>query len=261
MVRIMVEPKTERVSFAQGEPLLSLHDIYAGYGKKEILHGVSLSIKPGELVAIIGTNGAGKSTLLKVVAGLLLPRHGIIIWQGQDITALPAHRRPEQGIAYLMQSQNIFPSLTVWENLQMGLNAVRHGERLLALEEALSLFPDLRSMLHRRAGLLSGGQRQMLALAMTLCMRPRLLLLDEPSAGLAPKLARDILHKVQELNQRLGITILLVEQRVREAIDISSRVFTLSSGKNFSYNKDILPNNKLFDYLTINSHNLEGNHD
>lgn len=214
----------------QTEQRLVLQNIRAGYGKKEILHGVSFTVKPGEILAIIGTNGAGKSTVLKVIAGLLSPREGIIFWNGRDITAVPIHQRARLGIGYLMQSQNIFPSLTVWENLKMGLNAVRSVERRQAPEESLSLFPDLHAHLHRRAGLLSGGQRQMLALAMILCQHPQLLLLDEPSAGLSPKLAQDILQKVQELNRRSRISILLVEQRVREALEIAHRAIVLRDG-------------------------------
>lgn len=230
MVETLVRETQLPVQEAQAETLLQLYDIRAGYGKKEILRGVSLTVKRGDIVAIIGTNGAGKSTLLKVIAGLLPAWQGRIIWKGREITRTPAHRRIREGIGYLMQSGNVFPSLTVWENLQMGLQALRHVEQGQTLEEVLSLFPDLKTQLHRRAGLLSGGQRQMLALSMVLCQRPQLLLLDEPSAGLSPKLARDILQRVQELDDLFGMTVLLVEQRVRDALEIAERAVVLQEG-------------------------------
>ncbi len=210
--------------------VLRLENIHAGYGKKQILRGVSLRVHEGEIVALIGANGAGKSTLLKVAMGLLPPWEGSVWFNGQDIMRLPVHARAPLGLAYLMQGGQIFPSLTVGENLEVGALTVPPTERREAIEHALELFPALCEKRHRRAGLLSGGQRQALALAMVLCQRPKLLLLDEPSAGLAPKLAQEILHTVQELNQRERITVLLVEQRVREALEIAHRAVALVNG-------------------------------
>jgi len=214
----------------EGKIGLRLNGIRAGYGKKEILRGLSLTVKQGEIVALIGPNGAGKSTLLKVAMGLLPPWEGMVWLDGWDITHLPVHERVRDGLSYLMQGGESFPSLTVKENLEMGALIVPPAERAAAIESALELFPALRENLNRRAGLLSGGQRQALTLAMVLAQRPQVLLLDEPSAGLAPKLAQDILNKVRELNQRLGIMVLLVEQRVREALEVAHRAVALAEG-------------------------------
>jgi len=213
------------------ETALRLERIRAGYGKKEILRGLSLAVQAGEIVALIGANGAGKSTLLKVAIGLLPPWEGSVYWDGRDITRQPVHERVRMGIAYLIQGGEVFPSLSVKENLEMGVLALSKSQREEAIEMVVSLFPALRDNWSRRAGLLSGGQRQALALGMVLCQRPKVLLLDEPSAGLAPKWAQDILSKVQELNQRLGITVLLVEQRVREALSTAHRAVVLVGGE------------------------------
>ncbi|MEM1553011.1 MAG: ABC transporter ATP-binding protein [Candidatus Bathyarchaeia archaeon] len=210
--------------------VLRVEKLRAGYGKKEILRGLSLTVKQGEIVALIGPNGAGKSTLLKVVVGLLPPWEGSVWLNGMEITTLPVHQRVQQGLVYSMQGGEVFPSLTVKENLEMGTLTLPKAERQEAMESVLGLFPLLRENWHRRAGLLSGGQRQALALGMVLLKRPKVLLLDEPSAGLAPKMAKDILSKVQELNKHLGITVLLVEQRVREALQVAHRAIALVDG-------------------------------
>lgn len=209
---------------------LELEGIQAGYGKKEILRGVSLTVRAGEIVALIGPNGAGKSTLLKVVAGLLAPWAGSVRLDGADVTRLAVHERVRRGLAYLLQGGEVFPSLTVRENLEIGAWSLPRSERSAGVEDVLRLFPDLRASWYRRAGLLSGGQRQALALGMVLLKRPKVLLLDEPSAGLAPKLARAILNTVRELNERWGITVLLVEQRVREALQVAHRAVALVDG-------------------------------
>lgn len=219
-----------QVSMKATQTALRLERIRAGYGKKEILRGVSLTVQAGEIIALIGANGAGKSTLLKVVAGLLQPWEGSVWLEGKDITGLPVYQRVQYGLAYFMQGGEVFPSLTVKENLEMGALTLPKAERLEMMESVLGLFPVLKENWHCRAGLLSGGQRQALALGMVLLKRPKVLLLDEPSAGLAPKLAKDILNKVQELNKRLGITVLLVEQRVREALQVAHRAIALVDG-------------------------------
>ncbi len=209
---------------------LQVERLRAGYGKKEILRGLSLKVGQGEIVALIGPNGAGKSTLLKVIAGLLRPWEGSVWLDGTEITALPVHQRVQKGLAYFIQGGEVFPSLTVRENLEMGALMFPKAKRQEAIEGVLSLFPALKENWHRRAGLLSGGQRQALALGMVLLKRPKVLLLDEPSAGLAPKLAHEILAKVRELNEHLGITVLLVEQRVREALQVAHRAVALVNG-------------------------------
>ncbi|MFN3422771.1 MAG: ATP-binding cassette domain-containing protein, partial [Armatimonadota bacterium] len=164
------------------------------------------------------------------IAGLLLPWEGSVWLDGTEITTWPVHWRVQQGLAYFMQGGEVFPSLTVGENLEMGMMTLPKAERQEAMEGVLALFPVLKENWHRRAGLLSGGQRQALALGMVLLKRPKVLLLDEPSAGLAPKLAQEILNKVRELNERWGITVLLVEQRVREALQVAHRAVALVNG-------------------------------
>lgn len=209
---------------------LWVENLRVGYGKKEILRGLSLAVKQGEVVALIGPNGAGKSTLLKVIAGLLLPWEGSVWLDGKDITALPVHQRVRHGLAYFMQGGEVFPNLTVKENLEISAMTLPKSEWREAMESVLGLLPVLKENWNRRAGLLSGGQRQALALGMVLIKRPKYLLLDEPSAGLAPKLAQEILNKVRELNDRFGVTVLLVEQRVREALNIAHHGIILMDG-------------------------------
>ncbi|MBI1928138.1 ABC transporter ATP-binding protein [Candidatus Poribacteria bacterium] len=212
--------------------LLRVQDINASYHKKEILHGVSIGVQPGEIVALIGPNGAGKSTLLKVIAGVLLPRGGQVFFNGEDITGRPQFKHARKGIGYLIQGGEVFPNLSVEQNLELGGMVNSNGDNQERMEEVLSLFPDLAGLQHRRAGLLSGGQRQMLALGVILMnQHPNLmLLLDEPSAGLAPNLVEMMLKKIREIRERFGTTILLVEQNIRKALEISDRVFLLKNG-------------------------------
>jgi len=210
--------------------VLRVEDLHAGYGGKEVLRGVSLTLRAGEIVALIGPNGAGKSTLLKVIAGLVPPTRGSVWLGGREVTAWPPHRRVRHGLAYFLQGGEVFPSLTIRENLEVGAWTLPKSERQKAMESVLALFPVLRENWHCRAGLLSGGQRQALALGMVLLKRPKVLLLDEPSAGLAPKLAQEILSKVRELNGHWGVTVLLVEQRVREALTLAHRAIVLANG-------------------------------
>lgn len=209
---------------------LRMENIRAAYRKKEVLRGISLAVKPGEIVALIGPNGAGKSTLLKVAAGFLKPLEGHVWLGDREVTALKPHERVGLGLAYFMQGGKVFPSLTVEENLELGVMKLSSEEKEKSISTVLEIFTNLRNMLDKRAGLLSGGERQALALAMILVQNPKIILLDEPSAGLAPKLAQDILSKVKELNQRLGITVLLVEQRVREALQVAHRALALING-------------------------------
>jgi branched-chain amino acid transport system ATP-binding protein len=211
--------------------MLCLESIYAGYGKKEILRGVSISIAPGQVVALVGVNGAGKSTLLKVAMGLVSPRRGLVRLNEKDITHLPVHERPRLGLSYFLQGGGVFPSLNVKENLDMGSLPLAPAIRASETENVLELLPILKDHLYVRAGLLSGGQRQALALAMVLAQRPKVLLLDEPSAGLAPKVAQEFLLQVRHLNERLGVTILMVEQRVREALEVAHRAVVLLNGE------------------------------
>jgi neutral amino acid transport system ATP-binding protein len=209
--------------------LLEVHDLASGYGDSDILHGLSLRVDAGELVAVIGPNGAGKSTLLKTLAGLVRPRAGRIALGGADLTGSGTGRIIASGLCYVPQEANVFPSLSVWENLTIGAwtAAAPMGERARAVVE---LFPVLATRRRARAGTLSGGERQMLAIAMALMVEPRLLLLDEPSAGLAPALQRLVFDRIREINAR-GLGILLVEQNARESLALCHRGYVLAMGR------------------------------
>jgi ABC-type branched-subunit amino acid transport system ATPase component len=210
--------------------ILQASNLVAGYEEVEILHGVSVSVEPEEIVAIIGPNGAGKSTLLKTIFGLLPARQGRIVFQGEEITNQPPDRIVGKGISYVPQTDNVFPSLSINENLEMGAY-VRKDNVSERLEHVYGLFPDLASRRRDNAGKLSGGQRQMLALARALMLDPQVLLLDEPSASLSPKMVGSLFEKIREINQG-GTAILLVEQNAREALSFSSRGYVLATGEN-----------------------------
>jgi ABC-type branched-subunit amino acid transport system ATPase component len=210
--------------------LLTVSNIVAGYGETEILHGVSIAIEEGHIVTIIGPNGSGKSTLLKAIFGLIKPKAGQVLFQGKDITGHAPETVVRRGLCYVPQSSNIFPSLSINENLEMGA-FVRTDDFRQRLEEMYLLFPDLAGRRKDRAGTLSGGQRQMLALARALMLDPALLLLDEPSAGLAPNLVGSVFEKILGIN-RAGVAILLVEQNAKEALQLSSWGYVLASGQN-----------------------------
>jgi ABC-type branched-subunit amino acid transport system ATPase component len=209
--------------------LLRLESVSAGYEQMEILHEVSLEIRAGEIVTLIGPNGAGKSTLMKAVFGLLRPRRGAIRLEGEDITGLAPSALVRRGLSYVPQVDNVFPSLTVDENLEMGA-VVRTDDFRARLDEVLTLFPHLRPKRRLKAGGLSGGERQMVAMARALMLDPRLLLLDEPSAGLSPLLVDTVFERIEAIN-RGGVAILLVEQSAREALRRSHRGYVLAGGQ------------------------------
>ena len=210
--------------------LLEVSGVVAGYGETEILHGVSIVIEKGQIVTIIGPNGSGKSTLLKTIFGLLKPKKGRVRFRKEDITGIAPEVVVRKGLSYVPQSSNVFPSLSINENLEMGA-FVRTDDFRQRLEEVYDLFPDLAERRKDRAGTLSGGQRQMLALARALMLDPVLLLLDEPSAGLAPNLVNSVFEKILGINSA-GVAILLVEQNAREALGLSSWGYVLASGQN-----------------------------
>jgi neutral amino acid transport system ATP-binding protein len=209
--------------------LLEVEDLHAGYGDHEILRGVALRVEPGEIVAIIGPNGAGKSTLLKTIAGLLVPVRGELRFRGRPIGGIAPDAIIGMGLCYVPQEANVFPSLSVEENLMIGGWAAtsRRAERARGVGE---LFPVLGERRRQRAGSLSGGERQMLAIAMALLVEPALVLLDEPSAGLAPPLQRVIFDRIREINAR-GVAIVLVEQNARESLRLCRRGYVLVMGQ------------------------------
>lgn len=210
--------------------LLEAKGITAGYGETEILHQVFVKVNEGEIVSIVGPNGAGKSTLLKTILGLLKPREGKVILEAEDITGLDPDRIVRKGICYVPQTDNVFASLTVEENLEMGA-FIRKDNYQNRIQEIYEIFPDIEERRKDRAGKLSGGQRQMVAIGRALMLEPKIILLDEPSASLAPKLVRLIFQKITEIN-RSGVGILMVEQNIREALKIADQAYVLAMGRN-----------------------------
>ncbi len=195
-----------------------------------VLHGVDLTVPPGEIVTIVGPNGAGKSTLIRAVIGLLAPREGSVLLRGEEITGTPPHRVVAQGIGYVAQRENVFATLSVEDNLELGATALGFDPRP-RLPKVLELFPRLGERRRQRAGTLSGGERQMLAMARALVAEPELLLLDEPSAGLSPQFVDAIFDKIAEINAE-GVPILMVEQNARRALTMSHRGYVLDLGRN-----------------------------
>jgi branched-chain amino acid transport system ATP-binding protein len=227
--------------------LLEVRDVVARYRDTDILRGVSLDVAAGTMVALLGPNGAGKSTLLKAVVGLLPPRSGRVVFEGRDTTADAAEDKADAGIGYVPQVANVFPSLTVRENLEVSLprrrtsrgrerdnrsgdDAASRAESVGAIDEVLGWFPALRTKLALRAGVLSGGERQMLAIARALVRRPRLLLLDEPTAALAPIVARAIMDRIVAIRAG-GTAMLVVEQNARLALTTADRACVLEMGR------------------------------
>jgi ABC-type branched-subunit amino acid transport system ATPase component len=209
--------------------LLETSGICSGYGRVEILHNVSIRLEPGEVVSLIGPNGAGKSTLLKTVFGLLTPTSGGVFLGGAEITGMRPDRIVRLGMCYVPQTDNTFPSLTVLENLEMGAYA-RSDDYSATLQEIYEMLPTLREKRKQRVRNLSGGERQMVALGRALMLEPRVVLLDEPSAGLAPKVANEIFQKILHI-KNTGVAVLIVEQNVMGALEVSDRAYVLSMGE------------------------------
>ncbi|MBI4590781.1 MAG: ABC transporter ATP-binding protein [Candidatus Rokubacteria bacterium] len=210
--------------------ILEALDLVAGYGKKEVLHGVSLRVEAGEIVGLIGHNGAGKTTLLRVLFGLLPVQRGEVRYAGRPITGRRPALNVKDGLSFVPQGHGIFTDLTVRENLELGGHSLGEADpdRVAAI---YNLFPILMGRRDQRAGTLSGGQQQMLALGLALMLRPKLLLLDEPSLGLAPILVQRVLESVVEINRRFGTAVLLVEQNVKQALRIAGRVYVMKVGQ------------------------------
>lgn len=214
-----------------GDGRLTVENVDAGYGKLHIIFSMSLEAERGKITVIVGPNGSGKSTLLKTIAGLTTLYGGRITLDGQDLTRLPPHEIAKRGIAYLPQVDNVFVNLSVEENLKMAGYTVPKQELASRMGEVLELFPELRRFLHTRALLLSGGQRQMLAMAMALMRRPKVMMFDEPTGNLAPKIATQVLRLISSLAKELNLTVLLVEQNAKRALEMGDRAYLLVNGR------------------------------
>jgi branched-chain amino acid transport system ATP-binding protein len=211
--------------------MLELVDVHTYYGNIEALKGITLSVEPGEVVTLIGSNGAGKTTTLRTIQGLLRPKQGQVKFEGRDLSTIPTEEIVRMGIAQSPEGRMIFPRMTVLENLEMG--AFQRRDRLSIksdMEHVFELFPRLKERITQKGGTLSGGEQQMLAIGRALMARPRLLLLDEPSMGLAPMLVNQIFSIIQEISAE-GMTILLVEQNARMALTVANRGYVLQTGE------------------------------
>jgi branched-chain amino acid transport system ATP-binding protein len=212
--------------------LLKAQDIFAGYGKLQILNGVTVEAKPQEVTVIVGPNGSGKSTLLKTFAGLTTIYQGTIELDGQKITGMASHKIARSGIAYLPQTDNVFTNLTVTENLRLAgytIDVKSYGDRLRRI---FQLFPQLSTYTKTKAFNLSGGERQMLAMALALIREPGVIMFDEPTANLAPKIATQVLNIISSLAKDIGLTILLAEQNAKRALEIGNAAYLMVGGKN-----------------------------
>ena len=209
--------------------LLELTNVSAAYGAVKAMHEISLRVEPGQVVTLIGANGAGKSTCLKVITGLLPESAGQVLWQGRDLKGMPAHKRVAQGIAMSPEGRQVFPRMTVRENLEMGA-FLRKDDLSADYAKVFELFPVLKERQAQAAGTLSGGEQQMLAIGRALMSKPRLLILDEPSLGLAPLIVKQIFNIIREIRS-LGLAVLLVEQNARQALGVADFGYVFEVGR------------------------------
>ena len=211
-----------------GTPILAVADIYTAYGLSQVLFGVSIEVAAGECVCLLGRNGVGKTTTMRSIMGLTPPRQGRVVWKGRDVAGRPPYQIADLGIGFVPEDRRIFSDLTVWENLDVAARR-RDGASKWTLERVFDLFPKLRELVDRQGGFLSGGEQQMLTIARTLMGNPELLLLDEPSEGLAPLVVDHLKEQIARL-KRDGLTILLAEQNVDFCLDLADRVYVLEKG-------------------------------
>jgi branched-chain amino acid transport system ATP-binding protein len=212
--------------------MLTVEDLHTAYGPTRVLHGVTLSVGAGESLAILGRNGAGKTTLIKAIVGLVRAESGSVTMEGAgDVTDVPVHRRVRHGIGYVPQGRHLFPRLSVAENIQMGLGLAREGKAEGVLDAIYDAFPKLVERRKQKAGTLSGGEQQMVAFARAIAQRPRVLLLDEPSEGLAPVIVDALIDSVVDLSRRLGFAIVVVEQNVHVAFEAADRALVMERGR------------------------------
>jgi branched-chain amino acid transport system ATP-binding protein len=211
--------------------LLEVRGIRAGYGRLEVLHGVDLEVRRGEIVCLLGNNAAGKTTVVKAVLGLVPVRAGEVAFLGERIDRLSPDRIISRGIAVVPENGQVFTTLTVLENLRMGLYLAPRGAAAVAIRRVLDLYPVLGERQHQKAGLLSGGERQMLAVARALVSNPRMLIMDSPSMGLAPKYVHQQFQTVRHLNREQGVTVLLIEQNANMALSLADRAYVLQNGE------------------------------
>lgn len=214
------------------KPLLKLEGVHSYYGKIHALNDINLEIYEGEIVALLGSNGAGKSTTLKTISGIIKPRVGTIEWQGENLVGTPAHKIVEKGIIHIPEGRRIFGGLTVTENLELGAFTVRKNKKQMkdGIERAFTLFPRLKERAKQTAGTLSGGEQQMLAISRGLMSQPKLLMLDEPSMGLAPIIVQEIMKIIKEINSQ-GTTILLIEQNAKAALKLANRGYVIETSQ------------------------------
>ncbi len=212
--------------------MLEVNDIKVAYDSVLALHGVSFKVNDGEIVSIVGSNGAGKSTIIKTVSGILRPVAGTVSFMGNRLDVMAAHKIADLGVAHVPEGRRLFARQTVLENLILGAYTRKDPQRRKEdMDRIFAMFPRLKERLNQKAGSLSGGEQQMLAIGRGLMLRPKLLMLDEPSIGIAPNLVDRIFEAIKELNQKEGLTILLVEQNVREALELADRAYVLQTGR------------------------------
>jgi len=216
------------------QPLLQVHELYVGYQRgNDILKGMSLSVEAGEIVCVIGPNGAGKSTVFKALYGFLKPRQGRVLFNGRDITGIRPQHALRAGITMVPQLRSLFPQMTVHENLEMGMYLERDQQRVKEqIAYVFQLFPRLSERRTQQAGTMSGGEQRMLEIGRALMWNPQLVLMDEPSAGLAPVTTRTIFRAIKRLNQEIGLTVLMIEQNAKQGLRISDRGYVLEYGQN-----------------------------